>query len=74
MHLPFKFIFFEKIQVNIKNLKYIPKIHQKVPNSNMSFYIIYKDYRKNLKSKFKKKLCRVPSLTLGKEGLCRVLG
>jgi hypothetical protein len=46
--------FFKKIQVNIKKLKYIPKSHQKVPNSNICFYTIYKDYRKKFENKIKK--------------------
>ena len=51
MHLQFKFTFSRKIQVNIKNLKNIPKSHRKVPNWNMCFKVLYKCHRKNLKTK-----------------------
>ena len=63
MHLQFKFTFSRKIQVNIKNLKNIPKSHRKVPNWNMCFKVLYKCHRKNLKKKI---LCRVSELALGK--------
>ena len=68
MHLQFKFTFSRKIQVNIKNLKNIPKSHRKVPNWNMCFKVLYKCHRKNLKTKIKKIkiLCRVSELALGK--------
>ena len=65
MHLQFKFTFLRKIQVNIKNLKNIPKSHRKVPNWNMCFKVLYKCHRKNLKPKIKI-LCRVSELALGK--------
>ena len=51
MHLQFKFTFLRKIQVNIKNLKNIPKSHRKVPNWNMCFKVLYKCHRKKLKTK-----------------------
>ena len=65
MHLQFKFTFSRKIQVNINNLKNIPKSHRKVPNWNMCFKVLYKCHRKNLKTKIKI-LCRVSQLALGK--------
>ena len=77
MHLQFKFTFLRKIQVNIKNLKNIPKSHRKVPNWNMCFKVLYKCHRKNLKKKYfaecrnwhsaKEALFRVPGQTLGKD-------
>ena len=81
MHLQFKFTFLRKIQVNIKNLKNIPKSHRKDPNWNMCFKVLSKCHRKKFKNKNKKKyfaecrnwhsakepLCRVPGQTLGKD-------
>jgi hypothetical protein len=55
--------FFEKIQVNIINLKNIPKGHRKVPNCNMLFKVVYKGHGKNLKTKIKK--ITLPSAGLG---------
>ena len=68
IHLQFKFTFLRKIQVNIKNLKNIPKSHRKIPNWNMCFKVLYKCHRKNLKTKIKKIkiLCRASELALGK--------
>ena len=65
MHLQFKFTFSRKIQVNIKNLKNIPKSHRKVPNWNMCFKVLYKCHRKNLKTKIKKNKNTLPSVGIG---------
>jgi hypothetical protein len=55
--------FFEKIQVNIINLKNIPKSHTTVPNYNKCFKVVYKTHRKNLKTKIKN--ITLPSVGLG---------
>ena len=73
MHLQFKFTFSRKIQVNIKNLKNIPKSHRKVPNWNMCFKVLYKCHRKNLKTK-KKYFAECRNWHSAKEPLCRVPG
>ena len=65
MHLQFKFTFSRKIQVNIKNLKNIPKSHRKVPNWNMCFKVLYKCHRKNLKTKKNKNKNTLPSVEIG---------
>jgi hypothetical protein len=54
MHLLFKITFSRKTQVNIKYLKYIPKSHKKVQNSNILSMIVYETNIKILDRKIKK--------------------